>query len=160
MLLNQKKNLLMFVQKLEGYLNEIAQEFNVTFSFIQDMFKLQALNKTKPEYFKLESKLRDKFGLQFFEIQEQVKIAIKKIYRASSPVENLNGRLRSYFSLRHQIGAQYLDLLRFFLNHHKFVRSHHAERVGKSPAELMTGNKHPHWLELLGFTPFQALHKF
>lgn len=160
MLVNQKENLLMFVQKLESYLNEIAQQYNVPFSVIQDMFKLQALNKTKPEYFKLESKLRDKFGLQFLEIQEQVKIAIKKIYRASSPVENLNGRLRSYFSLRQQIGAQYLDLLRFFLNHHKFVRSHHADRVGKSPAELMTGNKHPHWLELLGFTPFKQFQKF
>ena len=30
-------------------------------------------------------------------------------------------------------------------------RSEHAERVGKSPAELLTGQKHPHWLELLGY---------
>ncbi len=25
------------------------------------------------------------------------------------------------------------------------------ERVGQSPTELMTGEKPPHWLELLGF---------
>jgi len=28
------------------------------------------------------------------------------------------------------------------------------ERIGKSPAELLTGRKHSHWLELLGFERF------
>ena len=40
-------------------------------------------------------------------------------------------------------------------NHRTFLRSHRPERVGKSPKELMTGQSHPHWLELLGFTRFQ-----
>ena len=74
--------------------------------------------------------------------------------RASSLIENLNSRLRNYFSLRKLIGSDYLDLLRFFLNHGTFMRSEHPERVGKSPAELLTGQKHLHWLQLLGFTPF------
>jgi len=33
--------------------------------------------------------------------------------------------------------------------------SDRAERVGKSPAELLTGQTHPHWLELLGYTRFR-----
>ena len=74
---------------------------------------------------------------------------------ASSLVENLNSRLRNYFSLRRQLGAPYLNLLQFFLNHRTFLRSHRPERVGKSPKELMTGQSHPQWLELLGFTRFQ-----
>lgn len=90
-------------------------------------------------------------------MQKAVIEAMNHIYRASSPVENLNGRLRRYFSLRHQIGSQYLDLLKFFLNHHVFVRSRHEKRVGQSPAELMMGEKHPHWLEMLGFTRFQRI---
>ncbi len=45
--------------------------------------------------------------------------------------------------------------LRFFLNHRTFMRSEHPERVGFSPTELLTGEKHPHWLELLGFKRFQ-----
>ena len=48
-----------------------------------------------------------------------------------------------------------LDLLRFFLNHRRFLRSRHAERQGKSPRELMTGQGHPHWLTLLGLGPLQ-----
>ncbi len=74
--------------------------------------------------------------------------------RASSVIENLNSRLRNYFFLRRQLGPDYLILLRFFLNHRRFLRSEHSERVGKSPAELMTGTSHPHWLKLLGYQPF------
>ena len=70
-------------------------------------------------------------------------------------VENLNSRLRNYFFLRKQLGQEYLDLLQFFLNHRTFMRSEHIQRVGKSPTELLTGEKHPHWLELLGFKRFQ-----
>ena len=30
-----------------------------------------------------------------------------------------------------------------------------AQRVGKSPTQLLTGKQHPHWLELLGFDRFR-----
>src|SRR5215203_5399631 len=75
--------------------------------------------------------------------------------RSSSLVENLNSRLRNYFTLRRHLGGSYLGLLRFFLNHRRFVRSRHAERQGKRPRELMTGQGHPHWLTLLGLGPLQ-----
>jgi hypothetical protein len=160
LLKNQKTNLLMFSKKLDQYLNEISEKHNISLFIIQEMLKLETLEQSNPRYWKLESKLRSILDLQFHEIQEEITKALSKIYRASSAIENLNGRLRSYFSLRHQIGAKYLDLLRFFLNHHKFIRSHHPERVGKSPAELMNGEKHPHWLEMLGFKPKnQAIEK-
>ena len=75
--------------------------------------------------------------------------------RASSVVENINSRLRGYFFLRRQLGADYLELLRFFLNHRRLPRSEREERVGKRPAELLSGQEHPHWLELLGYQPFR-----
>ena len=75
--------------------------------------------------------------------------------RSSSLVENINSRLRNYFTLRRHLGGSYLGLLRFFLNHRRFMRSRRAERNGKSPRELMTGQGHPHWLTLLGLGPLQ-----
>jgi len=45
-------------------------------------------------------------------------------------------------------------LLQFFLNHRRFLRSEWSERVGKSPAELLTGSYHLHWLEMLGYVRF------
>ena len=81
--------------------------------------------------------------------------ALKQTPRASSMVENLNSRLRNYFFLRRSLGSPYLSTLQFFLNHPCFLRSEVPERVGKSPAQLLTGEAHPHWLELLGFKRFQ-----
>jgi hypothetical protein len=78
--------------------------------------------------------------------------------RSSSLVENLNSRLRNYFTLRRHLGGLYLDLLRFFLNHLRYMRSQLVERIGKSPRELMAGESHPHWLTLLGLGPLQTRH--
>jgi hypothetical protein len=72
--------------------------------------------------------------------------------RASSVVENFTSRLRTYFFLRRSLGQDYLALLQFFLNHRRLLRSEHPERVGKSPRELLTGESHPHWLDMRGFT--------
>jgi len=76
------------------------------------------------------------------------------VVRASSVIENVNSRLRGYFFLRRELGADYLSLLQFFLNHRRLLRSEHAERADQSPAELLTGAAHAHWLELLGFSRF------
>ncbi len=43
-------------------------------------------------------------------------------------VESLNSRLRTYFTLRRQLGTPYLGLLQFFLNHRSFMRSHRLFR--------------------------------
>jgi len=58
--------------------------------------------------------------------------------------------------LRRHLGGSYLDLLRFFLNRRRFLRSRRAERQGKSLRELMTGHGHPHWLTLLSLGPLQS----
>ena len=77
--------------------------------------------------------------------------------RCSSLVENANSRLRTYFTLRRHIGGSYLDLLEFFLDHRRFMRSRSVQREAKSPREVMTGQEHPHWLTLLGLGPLQPL---
>ena len=81
--------------------------------------------------------------------------AMEHTPRSSSLDENLNSRLHPHFTLRRHLGAPYLDLLRFFFNHRRFMRSLWAERKDRSPCELMTGQEHPHWLTLLGLGPLQ-----
>jgi hypothetical protein len=104
------------------------------------------------------NRLRAEMGGKFYTVFDAVSQAIARTPRSSSLVENLNSRLRNYFTLRRHLGSAYLDLLRFFLNHRRFMRSQLAERIGKSPRELMTGESHPHWLILLGFGPLQNQH--
>ena len=88
-------------------------------------------------------------------IEQAVQEIMADTPRASSLVENLNSRLRNYFFLRRHIGNDYLELLRFFLNHRRFMRSEIPKRVGLSPLEIMTGKAQPHWFESLGFDRFQ-----
>ena len=76
------------------------------------------------------------------------------VVRASSLVENLNSRLRNYFFLRRQLGEEYLALLQYCLNHRRYLRSEHPDREDRSPTELLTGEPHRYWLELLGYTRF------
>jgi hypothetical protein len=87
-------------------------------------------------------------------LRKAVAELLGQVVRASSVIENLNSRLRNYFFLRRHLGEDYLALLQFFLNHRRFQRSEYPQRQAKSPAELLTGQSHPHWLESLGYTPF------
>lgn len=152
---NQRDGLLAFAGLLDKKLAGIALRFGVPAFLAHAVCELQGVDPASPGYWPREAVLRKKLRHHFHGIQTAVRDAIASTPRASSLVENLNSRLRNYFFLRRHIGNDYLDLLRFFLNHRRFLRSDRPERIGKSPAELLTGRPHPHWLELLGFERFQ-----
>lgn len=152
---NQRDDLLLFAAELDKQLVSLAGEYQVPPSVTRELLLLTRVSREKPAYWQRELELRRQVGGRFFQLQKAVSALAKETVRASSMVENLNGRLRGYFFLRRHLGPEYLDLLRFFLNHRRFPRSAHPERVGKSPAELLTGDAHPHWLELLGYQRFQ-----
>ena len=155
MLENHRDNLLAFVGVLDERFAEIAARFKVPLFLVYAVCELQSLDKNLPLYWQRQAELRKKLRGRFDAVETAVREVLSETPRASSLVENLNSRLRNYFFLRRHIGNDYLDLLRFFLNHRRFRRSDRPERIGKSPAELLNGQVHPHWLELLGFQCFQ-----
>lgn len=112
--------------------------------------------RTSPAYWQGWNRLRARIGATFLAVFDAVAQAMAQTPRSRALVENLNSRLRKYFTLRRQLGGSYLDLLRFFLNHRCFLRSRVPDRIGKSPTQLITGKDHPHWLTLLGFGPLQS----
>ena len=112
------------------------------------------MDPRQPRRWQQEAVLRRQLGQRFHLLRAAVQDLAAHTVRASSVVENLNSRLRTYFFLRRHLGPDYLTLLQFFLNHRRFLRSRHAERVDHSPTELLTGQAHPHWLAMLGYTPF------
>lgn len=150
---NHKDNLLEFVPEMEKLFIEVATECEIPLVDVQCMAELRGLNTQKrwEAYAALRSRLKTKFHL----VESMVNEILDNTIRASSLVENLNSRLRNYFTLRRHLGNDYLEILRFFLNHRRFMRSEYEERVGKSPAELLTGETHKHWLEMLGFELFK-----
>lgn len=154
-LVNQRDALLAFATRLDQELETLALRFAVPVSRRREILALQALPTTTSDYWPRAGELHRALQGQFHPLQQALLERRARLHRASSLVENFNSRLRNYFFLRRQIGSRYLDLLRFFLNHHPCRRSQRSYRVGKTPAELLTGQAHPHWLEMLGFTPFQ-----
>jgi len=150
----QRDHLLGFAKVLDGKFAAIARRFDVPDYQVRAVCLLQRKPETSQAYWQRRDQLNRLLAWKFHGVLDAVADAMDETHRSSSLVENLNGRLRNYFFLRRELGQGYLDLLRFFLNHRTFARSERPERVGKSPAELMTGEQHPHWLELLGFERF------
>src|SRR4051794_3490820 len=152
---NQRNDLLAFAGVLDHKLAGIARTLEISPFLVREACMLHRLPTTSTAYWQGWNRLRAEMGGKFHAVFDAVSQALARTPRSSALVENLNARLRTYFTLRRHLGSAYLDLLRFFLNHRRFMRSRLAERIGKSPRELMTGESHPHWLTLLGFGPLQ-----
>jgi hypothetical protein len=155
LLQNQRPALLAFVAALARTLAAVAAGWEVPVAVVDELLQVQALPKSDPCRWRREAALRQRLRDRYQPLSRVVAAVAAAVVRASSVVENLNSRLRGYFFLRREWGSGYLSLLQFFLNHRRFQRSKHAERVGKSPAELLTGQTHPHWLALLGYQRFK-----
>jgi hypothetical protein len=151
---NQRDNLLLFAAQLDRDFAALAAEFAVPVDLVRELFAVQTLELTNPRRWRRDASLRRMLGARYYPLSQELDEVRRHTVRASSMVENLNSRLRGYFFLRRHLGKDYLSLLQFFLNHRRYLRSEHPERVGKSPAELLNGHSHPHWLELLGYTRF------
>jgi len=154
MLENHQENLLAFAGVLEERFADVAQRLRVPLPLVHAVSEWLGTDPNTAGHWRRHGQLCRKLGGRLRPTEQAVREVLAETPRASSIVENLNSRLRNYFFLRRHIGPIYLDLLQFFLNHRLFLRSERAERVGKSPAELLTGQPHRHWLELLGYERF------
>ena len=153
-LAHQRDDLLAFAVQLDQDLAALALRFQLPPATLREAFNTEVLDLDHPARWPRDAALREQLGDRFFKVRLAVEELAEQTVRASSIIENLNSRLRNYFFLRRHLGKDYLTLLQFFLNHHRFARSERPERVGKSPAELLTGQSHPHWLEMLGYARF------
>ena len=151
---NHRDELLAFAKQLDQDLRTLAEDYAAPATLVAEVRRVLSLPANGPERWRQEQVLWQRLGSGYAGLRAAVTALLGQVVRASSVIENLNSRLRNYFFLRRRLGADYLALWQFFLNHRRFLRSEHAERVGKSPAELLTGETHPHWLTLLGYTPF------
>lgn len=146
-----KFDLLGFANQIDQNLESLAKKFGVEKQVLEKLCVILGTSEADNKRYQMENDLRRMLGKQFHLIHREVEQMLAATVRASSLVESTNSILRSYFFLRQQVGSNYLKLLQFYLNHRVLKHSERPERIGKSPRELMTGETHPHWLELLGF---------
>jgi hypothetical protein len=105
---------------------------------VRELLQTQEMAEKDSRRWQREAALRQRLGGRYYPLSAAVAELSLRVVRASSLVENVNSRLRNYFFLRRHLGPDYLELLRFYLNLRRFLRSEHAERAGKSPAELLS----------------------
>ena len=152
---NNRDNLLVFAKQIDMGIAAIARELEVNPSDVRAIYELHGISSFNQSRWEKDALLRSIIGSKFYPVESEIKRVLHNTVRASSVVENLNSRLRNYFTLRRYLGKEYLSILQFFLNHRRFMRSERSERVDKSPRELMAGQTHQHWLEILGFRLFK-----
>jgi hypothetical protein len=152
---NQRDDLLAFARRLDEDLEQLGEELQIPAELARCMLKTQSRDERDPRRGAEEAAQRTQLRGRFHAVQLAIAALAEETVRASSLVESLNSRLRTYFFLRRHLGSDYLALLQFYLNHHRLDRSDRPQRVGKTPAELLTRQPHPHWLEMLGYTLFR-----
>jgi hypothetical protein len=155
MLVNQGANLLAFAAALDKDLAVLALEWQVSATTVRQLLQTQQLPEWDSRRWQREVTHRQQLGGRYHALSAAVAELAGGVVRASSLVENVNSRLRNYIFLSRHLGSDSLALLQFYLNHRRFLRSEHPERVGKSPAELLSGQEHSHWLEMLGYQRFR-----
>lgn len=154
---NHGEELLAFAEQLDSDMAALAQQLEVSPTQVREALAVQQMEESRPLRWQREKELWRQLGGKYALLRAEVEKLATKVVRASSVIENINSRLRNYFFLRRQLGQGYLKLLQFYINHHRIARSERADREGKSPRELLTGQEHDHWLELLGYQRFKKV---
>ncbi len=106
--------MLAFAGVLDAKLADIAQANAIAEPLVREACLLHRLPSTSSAYWQGWNQLRAAMGGKFHTLFDAVTQTMTHTPRSSSLVENLNSRLRTYFTLRRHLGNSYLDLLRFF----------------------------------------------
>ena len=115
------------------------------------MYRQRSLPITGDAYNQIEYQLVMQLMNEYDRARHEFNMVLERTKKASSLVENLNGRIRVYMDLKRVVPTGYFVLLKVYFNTKKYRRSRIADRVGKSPIELMTGKEYPEFLEALGY---------
>ncbi|MBP5718321.1 MAG: transposase [Abditibacteriota bacterium] len=146
-------DLLRFLPGLQRDMRNMACEFHAEASAFALLYAQKAWDYHSAEYGFMEKKLYCIFGERLPQARAALETMIASTYRASSPDENVNGRLRTVMNARREISPALFPLYRMFLNTVKQKRSRRPERIGTSALERLTGQSHPNFLDALLGSP-------
>ncbi len=149
---NNRDNILAFTVEMDQEFTELANIFDVTKNDIWNLCELHRCQRFSDKYYQRSEKIRDVLGSKkYIILMGLIGQIIKSTTRSSSLVENLNSRIRPFCNLRKQMGENFSELLKFFINHNPLSCSRKKERQNKTPAEMLNKKSHPYWLEMLEF---------
>lgn len=143
--------ILSFLQRMEENFTAASRKKGIPPEAFHIMYQQKAFHASSWECSQMEYRLGELLGNSYESAREEFCHILDHTKRASSLVENLNSRIRVYMNLKRMVPKKYFILLKVYFNTRKYHRSRIAERIGKSPLELMTGKEYPEFLEVLGY---------
>ena len=140
-----------YLEMLKEEIEKHSEEQGIPLEAYELMYEQLAYGEKSVKYNEIGCKLIDLLNEDYYRANADFKEILKGVKRASSPVENLNGRIRDYADVKRIIPTGFFALMKVYFNTKKFRRSRCSERKGKSPLELLTGKEQPGFLEAINF---------
>jgi hypothetical protein len=148
---NALPSLLSFIDRLGETMHESAHKLNVPSEAFDIMYRQMSFSPESQQHQDMEYQLVRILMHSYDSVRSAFGSCLSRTKKASSLVENLNGRIRTYINIKRTVPSGFFILMKVFFNTKKYRRSRCKERVGKSPWELLTGESQPEFLEALGF---------
>jgi len=144
-------SLLSFVGRLERGIEVIACKTGVSAETYKLMYRQMSHSHDNSVSIEARCKLAVELKGKYLEAQNELQKLLDYTKKASSLVENLNGRIRVYIEVKRIIPTDFFVLLKVYFNTRRYRRSRCEARIRKSPLELLTNRTQPDFLEALGF---------
>jgi len=144
-------SLLSYIHRLETRMRQSAMESGIPLEAYHIMYRQLSYSAESRQHQDMEYQLVIMLMDKYTEARCEFQKLLNETKKASSLVENLNGRIRKYMEVKRFIPKKFLVLLKVFFNTRRYKRSRCKERIGKSPLEILTNKTHPEFLETLGY---------
>jgi len=148
---NNLPSLLSYISRLEKAFEICAELHGIPLGAFQTMYRQLSYNVQGDEYYKIEYALWDTLKDNYSKARELFAQQLKTVKKASSLVENLNGRIRKYMDVKRIVPTGFFVLMKVYFNMRQYKRSRCEERIGRSPMELLTGEPHVDFFDALGY---------
>lgn len=142
-------DVLVYLERAEEALKAYARGHGYPPEAFLLLYRMRGYMPASPEYHAADKRVRRILKKAYAGCYLQVQGILDGVRRASSLVENLNGRLRPYMNLKRMVPEKFLTLLKVYFNTKRYRRSRKAERAGKSPLELLTGQGHKDFYDIV-----------
>ena len=146
---NRLPDILRFLRRLQDNLKDAAAQKNLEAHDLMLLYNQRACSAYSEDNAAIENRIFHRLGTRMMEARNILHDTIQITFRASSMIENVNGRLRCYMNRKRDLSGAFLDLLKLYFNTRKSRRPANKSWTGTSALDRLTGCDNPSFLDML-----------
>ena len=146
---NRLPDILRFLRRLQDNLKDAAAQKDIAVHDLMLLYNQRACSAYSEKNAAIEKRIFRRLGTRMLEARDILHHTIQITFRASSMIENVNGRLRCYMNRKRDLSGDFLDLLKLYFNTRKSRRPANKSWTGTSALDRMTGCDNPSFLDML-----------